>query len=134
MFFKISNVNILKILLVILFVFFIVKILNIKNNKSQEGFDATKNDALDLDVKHLNGELKINDNRQDYLDGIENIKDLTELSKLKYLLNIPQSDLTKDNLNNNIDNIINELDKYDTLINSLKSMEDYVNKSEATIF
>lgn len=131
---KISNINILKFLLVTLFVFFIVKILNIKNNKLQEGFDSNKNDALDLDVKHLNGELKINDNREDYLDGIINIKDLTELSKLKYLLNIPQTDLTKDNLNNNIDNIINELDKYDTLINSLKSMEDYVNKSESTIF
>tara|TARA_Y100000389_G_scaffold195328_1_gene226604 strand:- start:1055 stop:1459 length:405 start_codon:yes stop_codon:yes gene_type:complete len=131
---KISNINILKFLLVTLFVFFIVKILNIKNNKLQEGFDSNKNDALDLDVKHLNGELKINDNREDYLDGIINIKDLTELSKLKYLLNIPQTDLTKDNLNSNIDNIINELDKYDTLINSLKSMEDYVNKTESTIF
>ena len=131
---KISNINILKFLLVTLFVFFIVKILNIKNNKLQEGFDSNKNDALDLDVKHLNGELKINDNREDYLDGIISIKDLTELSKLKYLLNIPQTDLTKDNLNNNIDNIINELDKYDTLINSLKSMEDYVNKTESTIF
>ena len=80
--------NILKLLLIIIGIFLIVRILNVKNNKIQEGFDATKNDAFVLDVNHLEGELKINDNRQDYLDGLTNIINMAELSKLKGLIAI----------------------------------------------
>lgn len=127
---KYNFMNILKLLLIIIGIFLIVRILNVKNNKIQEGFDATKNDAFVLDVNHLEGELKINDNRQDYLDGITNIINMAELSKLKGLIAIDQSELTKDNLPDNIDKISKGLNKYDNLIESLKKTQEFINGSD----
>ena len=122
--------NVLKLLLVIIGIFLIIRILNVKNNKIKEGFDVTKNDAFVLDINHLEGELKINDNRQAYLDGITNIINMAELSKLKELISLDQTDFTKDNLPNNITEISKELIKYDNLIDSLKKTQEYVNDSD----
>ena len=128
--YNINFMNMLKLLLVVIGIFLIVRILNVKNNKIKEGFDVTKNEALVLDVNHLEGELKINDNRQAYLDGLTNIINMAELSKLKELIAIEQSDLTKDNLPSNIDEISKELNKYDNLIESLKKTQEYINDSD----
>ena len=139
--YNINFMNMLKLLLVVIGIFLIVRILNVKNNKIKEGFDVTKNDALVLDVNHLEGELKINDNRQAYLDGLTNIINIAELSKLKELIALEQSDLTKDNLTSNIyeitkDNfhlsssIVHRLMKYDYLIDSLKKTQEFVNGSD----
>ena len=126
---NINFMNMLKLLLVIIGIFLIIRILNVKNNKIQEGFDTTKNDTFILDINHLEGELKINDNRQDYLDGITNVINMTELCKIKELIAFDEKEILKDNLPNSITEMSNQLIKYDNLIESLKKSEEYINNS-----
>ena len=126
---NINFMNMLKLLLVIIGIFLIIRILNVKNNKIQEGFDTTKNDTFILDINHLEGELKINDNRQDYLDGITNVINMTELCKIKELIAFDEKEILKDNLPNSITEMSNQLIKYDKLIESLKKSEEYINNS-----
>lgn len=139
--YNINFMNMLKLLLVIIGIFLIIRILNVKNNKIQEGFDATINDAFVLDINHLEGELKINDNRQDYLDGITNVINMAELTKLKHLIDfqknmnqdensrLPKDGFTKDNFHLS-SSIVHRLMKYDYLIDSLKKTQEFINGSD----
>ena len=131
--YNINFMNMLKLLLIIIGIFLIIRILNVKNNKITEGFDTTINDAFKLDINHLKGQLNLNDNRQDYLDGVTNIINMAQLNKLKTLIDFQKTDkgLTKDNFSEEMENKIRpKLVQHDQFIESLKKIEEYINNSE----
>ena len=131
--YNINFMNMLKLLLIIIGIFLIIRILNVKNNKITEGFDTTINDAFKLDIDHLKGQLNLNDNRQNYLDGVTNIINMAQLNKLKTLIDFQktESGLTKDNFSEVMENNIRpKLMQHDQFIESLKKTEEYINNSE----